>query len=112
MSVSTMLASYTSEAALFDTSTGWRQFIVDHKQVIRDQGDLWSTTSELMQQVGQDVHALLRHIGGGIDTRLYWIFMIINDIGSVMEFTDARIVYVPKMTSVTNLYATYQTAGA
>lgn len=106
------LLSASEDGPLTDTSHTWRQFINDHRDVIRErslrEGFCRRPSVDLMAQVR---HNLRRYL---IDTvnvnpNCDWIVLLINDeFTSNIDFDGQPAIFIPVPEHITSMYHTYR----
>ncbi len=105
--LSSYLTTQTSNP-LLDTTAAWRQLILDHKTYIRINSFRVTISPDALTQYQYNPQRFLRENGYMVE--LYWIFLFINDFNSDADFNLDMLnafVYVPKDTTIQNLYTLY-----
>lgn len=111
MSLVTLL-TVVNKTAFTDLSDAWRQYVDDHRDIIRAH----SLANGLCRRPSLDVMAQVRH-----NIRRYlldvvsvtadcdWIVFLINDdFSSNLDFDGQPIIYVPDPGQIIAMYHTYQ----
>lgn len=95
---------------LLDTNAEWRQFVLDHKDVIKANATVVIPTKEMLAQCAYNASRYLR--SQKVDPVYTWIFYLINGIDSDQSFTtefSASVIYIPNQSNVNELYSTFRT---
>lgn len=107
MTLTDILSNQLSNVYL-DQDDRWRQFIIDHKNYIKLNGQYYTVSAQVMSQCTFDLGRFLRQ--NALPRYFYWIILCINDISNDQEFTIDMIspgFYVPLETVIQDLYAKY-----
>lgn len=86
----------------------WYQFVLDHKDYIRQRSTQVMPSGEIIGQTRYDVTRWLRK--ENFEPKFWWIVMVINDINSDLDYRKNNIlipIFIPTVTVIKNLYTSY-----
>ena len=95
-----------------DSDPNWRLFVLDHKAVIIQNSELINIVGDVMHLVNYSIKNLLRQPQVNRDPGIDWIVRLINNLKSDIDFYDVRLLWIPPMNYVTQLYQLYMTTTA
>lgn len=97
---------------LLDTDADWRQYVLDHRDVIKGDASIVIPTKEMLAQCAYNVPRYLR--SQKVDPVYTWIFYLINGLDSDQDFSvnfPASVIYIPNQTTIRQMYSTYRTVS-
>lgn len=91
-----------------DTATEWIQLVTDHRRNIQEASSFVTITPDVLNSYRYRPGDYLAEVWS-IDRSYIWIFLLINDLVTVVDFDDpVTEVYVPSVQYITELRATYR----
>lgn len=94
--------------SLSNLDPNWKQFVIDHKKVILDEGSIIDITDEDRSKYKFKLDHFLRDKNSSIS--IDWIVKLINDLDQYEDFTKLSNIIIPNHSSVVTLYRKYQTS--
>ena len=93
---------------LSNLDPNWKQFVIDHKKVISDEGSIVDITDEDRSKYKFKLDHFLRDKNSPVN--IDWIVKLINDLDQYEDFTKLSNIIIPNHSSVVTLYRKYQTS--
>jgi len=90
-----------------DDSGPWRQFVIDHIPFIQSNSRRVYPDGTVMQKYRYNVRWYMQY--NIVVASLDWIFLLINDLPSEMDFYKSQWYYLPNDTYIDELYHLYIT---
>lgn len=97
---------------ILDTDAAWRQYILDHRDVVKADATITIPTKEMLARCAYNVPRYLR--SQKVDPVYTWIFYLINGLDSDQDFSvdfPASVIYIPNQIKINEMYSTYRTVS-
>lgn len=91
-----------------DDQGSWRQFILDHLDYIAQRSNSYMIDADLMYGYRYDLQRYLKE-NQRIHQDIAWIVLLLNNMGSDLEFDTPGEYVIPNDTLIQNLYYSYMT---
>lgn len=91
---------------MYSATPNWRQYLLDHIDVIRSKSPIYYPDPTVMARYRYDVRWYITD--NGRPAVYDWIFLLVNDLPTEMDFCKSRNYYMPETSYLIELYQQYQ----